>query len=44
VQVFGYWRRGKTGTDADIARLTGIARLRERGLELTGDNDFDIEI
>ncbi|WP_334137699.1 SIP domain-containing protein [Corynebacterium variabile] len=42
VQVFGYWRHGKTGTDADMARLTGIAALRDQGREL--EDDFEIEI
>lgn len=44
VQVFGYWRHGKTGTDADIARLEGATRLRAEGRDLSADNDFEIEI
>lgn len=42
VQVFGYWRQGRTGTDADVARLTAIAGLRKQGRTL--DDDFDVEI
>ncbi|WP_066587407.1 siderophore-interacting protein [Corynebacterium provencense] len=44
VQVFGYWRRGKTGTDTDLARLQGVARMQAEGRELTADDDFEIEI
>lgn len=42
VQVFGYWRQGRTGTDADVARLTAIAELRKQGRTL--EDDFDVEI
>lgn len=44
VQVFGYWRRGKTGTDADLARLDAAARFREEGRSMADTDDFDIEI
>lgn len=42
VQVFGYWRHGKTGTDADVARLTTVAELQKQGRTL--EDDFDVEI
>ncbi|AGP29705.1 siderophore-interacting protein [Corynebacterium terpenotabidum] len=44
LQVFGYWRTGKTGTDADVARLGAIARLQAEGRQLTAEDDFDVDI
>lgn len=42
VQVFGYWRHGKTETDADVARLTAVAELQKQGRTL--EDDFAVEI
>jgi len=44
MQVFGYWRRGKTGTDTDLARLQGVAEMQRQGRTLSADNDFEIDI
>ncbi|MGO1635505.1 MAG: siderophore-interacting protein [Corynebacterium variabile] len=44
VQAFGYWRRGKTGTQVDMARLSAVDRLQKEDRALTLDNDFDIGI
>ncbi|MDN6814606.1 MAG: SIP domain-containing protein [Corynebacterium variabile] len=42
VQVFGYWRHGKTETDADVARLTAVAELQKQGRTL--EDNFAVEI
>lgn len=44
VQVFGYWRRGKSGTQADLARLRAAASYQEQGRTFGDADDFDIEI
>ncbi|MEJ6549612.1 siderophore-interacting protein [Corynebacterium sp. USCH3] len=44
VQVFGYWRRGRTGTQADLARLRAAASYQAEGRSFSEADDFDIEI
>lgn len=44
VQVFGYWRRGRTGTQADLARLRAAATYQAEGRSFSEADDFDIEI
>lgn len=44
VQVFGYWRRGRTGTQADLARLRAAAAYQAEGRSFSDSDDFDIDI